>query len=86
MRGVSEVGLSVPNQIAELVRANDGLWINGNEARVILVLLKNGHVYPVTESLHHEGWIGFQLPFGNWMTSADLLFDPPLRHVEADLQ
>lgn len=86
MRSVSEISLSIPNEIAGHVLANDGLRVYDNEMRIALMLLENELVYLATKLLHGEGWIGFYFPFWDRVASADLFFDPPLWHIEADLQ
>ena len=85
MRGVAEIGLPVPDQIAITMLADDGQRVDHNEMRIIPVPIEDARDL-VPEGAHRKPGAGLDLPFIDGAAGADLVFDPPLRQVEADVQ
>ena len=85
MCGVSEIGLPVPDQVAITLPADHGQRVHRDEARIIPVLVEDlGDLVP--ECLFRQARTGLDLPFIDRPAGADLIFDPALRQVEADMQ
>src|SRR3954463_14737031 len=71
MRGVAEIGLPVPNQIAIALLADDGLRVHHNEMRIVPVPIEDaGDLVP--EGAHRKPGTGLDLPFADGLARADL--------------